>query len=218
MELKITLERLYDINRNEKKSADLQQLDQNYLSDVQLYMQQKMKELQERKGSDNMFAMSGMDKVERELRSVQRTIREIYERREKKIIDMALNRSRTQSDIIDTSGMLSDETRFYDSILGNLDLYRNEILRPIFTSESTFDRVEVTPIIEEEPEEVGGSNDSFTVSDPELGVNVRFLASIPQFIWKDLKEYGPFKEGQEAKLSMSIAEALVKKGRAELIN
>ena len=77
MELKITLERLYDINRNEKKSADLQQLDQNYLSDVQLYMQQKMKELQERKGSDNMFAMSGMDKMERELRSVQRTIREI---------------------------------------------------------------------------------------------------------------------------------------------
>ena len=211
MELKITLERLYDINRNEKKSADLQVLDQNYLSDVQLYMKQKLAELQERKGSDNMFAMSGMDKMERELRSIQRTIREIYERREKKIIDMALNRSRTQSDIIDTSGMLQKETEFYQSVLGSLDQYRNEILRPIFTSESTFDRVEVEEIIEE-------SETSQMPEDSEMGVTVKFLASIPQFIWKDLKEYGPFEEGDTAQLSVSIAEALVSKGRAELVN
>lgn len=208
MELKITLERLYDINRNEKKSADLQVLDQNYLSDVQLYMQQKLAELQERKGSDNMFAMSGMDKMERELRSIQRTIREIYERREKKIIDMALNRSRTQSDIIDTSGMLQKETEFYQSVLGSLDQYRNEILRPIFTSESTFDRVEVETV--DEPPQMP--------EDSEMGVTVKFLASIPQFIWKDLKEYGPFEEGDTAQLSVSIAEALVSKGRAELVN
>jgi len=211
MELKITLERLYDINRNEKKSADLQVLDQNYLSDVQLYMKQKLAELQERKGSDNMFAMSGMDKMERELRSIQRTIREIYERREKKIIDMALNRSRTQSDIIDTSGMLQKETEFYQSVLGSLDQYRNEILRPIFTSESTFDRVEVEEIIEE-------SETTQMPEDSEMGVTVKFLASIPQFIWKDLKEYGPFEEGDTAQLSVSIAEALVSKGRAELVN
>lgn len=211
MELKITLERLYDINRNEKKSADLQVLDQNYLSDVQLYMQQKLAELQERKGSDNMFAMSGMDKMERELRSIQRTIREIYERREKKIIDMALNRSRTQSDIIDTSGMLQKENEFYVSVLGSLDQYRNEILRPIFTSESTFDRVEVEEIIEE-------SDTPNMPTDNEMGVTVKFLASIPQFIWKDLKEYGPFEEGDTAQLSVSIAEALVSKGRAELVN
>jgi len=211
MELKITLERLYDINRNEKKSADLQVLDQNYLSDVQLYMKQKLAELQERKGSDNMFAMSGMDKMERELRSIQRTIREIYERREKKIIDMALNRSRTQSDIIDTSGMLQKETEFYQSVLGSLDQYRNEILRPIFTSESTFDRVEVEEIIEE-------SETAQIPEDSEMGVTVKFLASIPQFIWKDLKEYGPFEEGDTAQLSVSIAEALVSKGRAELVN
>ena len=168
MELKITLERLYDINRNEKKSADLQVLDQNYLSDVQLYMQQKLAELQERKGSDNMFAMSGMDKMERELRSIQRTIREIYERREK-IIDMALNRSRTQSDIIDTSGMLQKETEFYQSVLGSLDQYRNEILRPIFTSESTFDRVEVETV--DEPPQMP--------EDSEMGVTVKIFSEHP---------------------------------------
>ena len=55
-------------------------------------------------------------------------------------------------------------------------------------------------------------------TDNEMGVTVKFLASIPQFIWKDLKEYGPFEEGDTAQLSVSIAEALVSKGRAELVN
>ena len=115
-DIKITLEILYDILRNEKKREDLQKLEATFFLDVVAYLKEKQALLQSKQQSEDMFAVGERDKLQYELRSIRRILKEIYEKREKKIIDIALNRSRTGSDIIDTSALLYEEKEFYNRI------------------------------------------------------------------------------------------------------
>ena len=130
--IKITLETLYDVLLNEKKKEDLQKLDSSFFIDVVSYLREKKMLLEGKESSDNIFASGEKDKLEYELRSIKRILKEIYEKREKKIIEIALNRSRTGSDIIDTSCMLKEEKEFYEETLTNLNKYRVGILSCLF--------------------------------------------------------------------------------------
>ena len=48
-------------------------------------------------------------------------------------------------------------------------------------------------------------------------VRVRILTDIPLFVGPDLKEYGPYRAGEEVPLPREVADLLVKKGQAEVI-
>ena len=133
--IRITLETLYDILRNEKKREDLQKLEDTFFLDIVSYLREKQTLLDQKHGSDELFAAGEKDKLEYELRSIKRILKEIYEKREKKIIDISLNRSRTGSDIIDTSAMLREEKEFYDHTLKILNSYRKGILGNLFKGE-----------------------------------------------------------------------------------
>ncbi|MBT4935873.1 DNA replication complex GINS family protein [Candidatus Woesearchaeota archaeon] len=134
-EIRITLETLYDILRNEKKREDLQKLEETFFIDVVSYMKEKKVLLDSKQSSDDMFASGEKDKLEYELRSIKRILKEIYERREKKIIDVALNKSKTGSDLIDTGCMLQKEKNFFENIIITLDMYRRGILGQLFKGE-----------------------------------------------------------------------------------
>jgi DNA replication initiation complex subunit (GINS family) len=166
--IKITLESLYDILRNEKKREELQLLEDTFFIDVLTYIRQKQAFLETKKENDDLFASGERDKLDYEIRSIKRILKEIYEKREKKIMDIALNRSRTGSDIIDTSSMLAEEKRFYETILKTLDQYRRGILLNLFKGElpslipeyqeekkETFRKFEGAPamVADEDPEE-----------------------------------------------------------------
>jgi len=134
-EIRITLETLYDILRNEKKREDLQKLEDTFFIDVVNYLQEKKKLLDSKQDENELFAAGEKKKLEYELDSIKRILKEIYERREKKIIDISLNRSRTGSDIIDTSAMLREEKQFYQELLETLDDYRRGVLLNLFKGE-----------------------------------------------------------------------------------
>lgn len=133
--IRITLETLYDILRNEKKKADLQKLDQSFFVDIVSYLKEKRIVLSLKNEGDELFASGEKDKVEYELRSIKRILKELYEKREKKILDIAINKSRTGSDIINTSAMLREEKEFYKQVLKTLDLYRRGVLLNLFRGE-----------------------------------------------------------------------------------
>jgi len=137
-EIKITLETLYDILRNEKNREDLQKLNDSFFYDVVNYLKEKKKLLGSKEKEDDLFAAGEREKLEYELRSIKRILKEVYEKREKKIIDIALNKSRTGSDIIDISAMLREEKDFYDQLMGLLDGYRSGILMNLFKGEVPF--------------------------------------------------------------------------------
>ncbi len=259
--IKITLESLYDILRNEKKKEDLQKLDRTFFLDVINYLKEKKALLEQNSEGDELFAVGEKEKVGYELRSIKRIQKELYEKREKKIIDIALNRSRTGSDIIDTEAMLKEEKEFYQQLLKTLDLYRRGILLNLFqgklpliiSKEERKEKIrkeieqnsllkienpveesnEETPneeVSDEEPapEEESSETDSVPVESAEskeevkseekkVKTKIKFIHPTPSFVWKDMKVYGPFDQGEETEIFPEVADLLVRKGRAEKI-
>ncbi len=221
--IKITLETLYDVFLNEKKKEDLQKLDTSFFFDVVGYLREKQALLELKHEGENIFAASEKEKLEYELRCIRRILKELYEKREKKILDIAMNKSRTGSDIIDTSSMLREEKEFYQQILKNLDHFRRGILLNLFRAElpvvdEQLQRVELS--LEQRKEQIRAELQR-TIPPPEeakpLMARIRFVHPTPSFVWKDMKVYGPFDEGEETEIFPEVAALLIRKGRAEKI-
>tara|TARA_Y100000310_G_C20578216_1_gene761574 strand:+ start:481 stop:1215 length:735 start_codon:yes stop_codon:yes gene_type:complete len=241
--IRITLETLYDVLRNEKKREDLQKLEDTFFIDVVNYLQEKNKLLESKNDENELFAAGEKKKVEYELNSIKRILKEIYERREKKIIDITLNKSRTGSDIIDTSSMLKEEKQFYKHLLEDLDIYRKGILLNLFRGELPFiekkveidyTNKEVTLVVENEenseeihPEEsdeemppLENNEELPPVVEDDTNsemIKIKFLHPTPSFVWKDMKVYGPFEKDDETSIFPEVAKLLVRKGRAERV-
>jgi DNA replication initiation complex subunit (GINS family) len=238
-EIRITLETLYDILRNEKKREELQKLEVTFYHDVVNYLKDKIAFLEQRKNDRDIFASGERDKLEYELRSIRRILKEIYEKREKKIIDIAMNKSRTGSDLIDTGSMLPEEKEFYLRILKNFDEFRRGVLFNLFKgevpnvlSDKPFQRLivdekpEQKPALEKTTSEVHKAvssapiNESVAAAAPVQEVvktKIKFLQSVPSFVWKDMKVYGPFNPGDETEIFPEVADLFIRKAKAEKI-
>ncbi|MFH0701178.1 MAG: hypothetical protein V2A62_01950 [Candidatus Woesearchaeota archaeon] len=231
--IKITLETLYDILRNEKKKEDLQKLEGTFYIDVVEYLKEKISFLEKRAQDKDIFASGERDKLEYELRSIHRILKEIYEKREKKIIDIALNRSRTGSDIIDTSSMLNEEKEFYLRILRELDNFRRGILVNLFKGElpnisgAFSPNIKISSYLEETPlkEPEIKKEPPIKTEEPKVEIltlevkktKIKFTHPLPSFVWKDMKVYGPFDVGDEIEIFPEVADLIVRKGRAEKV-
>ncbi|MBT4446417.1 DNA replication complex GINS family protein [archaeon] len=247
--INITLETLYDVLRNEKKSEELQQLEKTFFIDVVSYLREKKSLVTSRQDEDELFATSDRKKLEYEMRSIKRILKEIYEKREKKLIAIALNKSRTGSDIIDTGSMLPEEKEFFSKVVSHFDNYRRGILLQLWRAElpliQTGSSVLQTPVTHsskssvaealaaDDPTTVAKINESakLDAKSPSSGsesepaeekennavVKIKFLHPVPRFVWKDMKEYGPFESGDETEIFPEIAELLERKGRAEIV-
>ena len=211
--IKITLETLYDLLRNERKREDLQKLPDGFFVDVIYYLKEKQHLLEHTRKQDEIFAIGEQQKLEYELRSIQRILKQVYELREKKIIEIALNKSKTGSDIIDISALVLEEKEFYEEILHVLDTYRRGILLTLLKCELPSvkqQRITQHPI--PEPPRLDSPTDE-TRKILE-SCKVKFIHPVPRFIWKDLKEYGPFDLGESTEIFPEVADLLVRKGRA----
>jgi DNA replication initiation complex subunit (GINS family) len=247
--IKITLETLYDILRNEKKREELQKLEDTFFIDVVSYLREKRSLLKEKKTDEDLFAAGEKDKIEYELRSIKRILKEIYEKREKKIIDIAVNKSRTGSDIIDTSCMLREEKEFYEKVLTTLNSSRRNVLLKLFKGELPGLFEDATPkeflkkIVKENETndetdhrlnlkeknkseeirkkiEVGenkSNKDESIEQNIEQKTKVKFIHPMPSFVWKDMKVYGPYNQGDEIEIFPEVADLLVRKKRAEKV-
>lgn len=219
--IKITLETLYDILRNERKREDLQKLPEGFFLDVVGYLKEKQHLLDHTQKQDQLFAVGEQQKLEYELRSIQRILKQIYELREKKILDISLNKSKTGSDIIDTSAMVMEEKEFYEEVLRVLDTYRRGILYTLLRCELPDVKQQRIPVhlgpFSSPSSPLSSSLSSAAVfpSLPELSlIKVKVVHAVPRFVWKDMKEYGPFEAGEFTDIFPEVADLLVRKGRA----
>ena len=203
----ITYETLFEMLRNEKNRDELQKLDPNFLDHVASYISEKQNSLNEQL---NMFSEEERLKATRQLYHLKNSIlRELYEKRERKIIAMALNKSRTNA-IIDTSLMLPYEKEMFNQLLELFNKNRLDFMAKAF---------EVKKIVEKPKEDINQEEDDADEDDDEeTEVEtklIRFLTSVPKFMGKELEVYGPFEEEDVASLPQEIADLLIKKGRAE---
>ncbi len=206
-EVVITYETLFEILKREKERPDLQRLEPTFFSDTINYIRDKKKILEAK--SDSVFAPEERKKTERQLENIYKILKELYERREKKIINLALDKSRTQSNLIDTTSLMKEEKVFFDAATNLLDNYRNAILYAVLNEKMPF----MQSFEEKKPPEAFMS--ALELKKPTR--LVRFAYKVPKFVGPELEEYGPFEEEDIANLPAEIADVLINKSKAEEI-
>lgn len=126
-EVSITYEKLYELLRREKDNADIQSMDLSFFRDVVKYLNDKNTIFEESKHKTDLFSAAERENTATQLRNVRRLIKELYNRRESKIITMAINKSRTDTNIIDTSALLPEEKAMYDHLVQTMGSFRKGV-------------------------------------------------------------------------------------------
>ncbi len=222
-EVKITYETLFALLRREKSREELQELDAKFFDDIVKYVNEKTDLFKRQEGSLNNFMDSEKDRAEKQIYNIKRIIKEIYDRREKKIIEMAINKSRTKSNIINTNTMLTEEKLMFEFLVSTLDRFRQGILfNTLEGKETVLETDNMNVEKEEEKEEVKESEEKkeeCSGDEVKEGIKcVKILHAIPKFVGKNLETYGPFEEGDQVELPSEIVGVLLNKGRAEEIS
>jgi len=200
-DVKITFDTLFSTLRMEKSREEIQELDKAFFDDVIEYLNEKKELLNKDTDGLNVFITNEKERNQKQLSNIKRILNEIYERREKKIIEMALVKSKTNSDVINTAGLLDTEIRFYDNLVALFNSYRQGVLHNILEGR----KAELEEPKKEEKEE----------QKDNLIKKVKFLYDIPKFVGENLEVYGPFEQEEVAELPSEIANLLVLKGRAQ---
>lgn len=207
-EVTITYETLFELLRREKERSELQKLDSSFFNNVLRYLKDKHAIIT--KQQTDLFSAEEKRKTEEQLQNVKKIIRELYNKREKKIISMAVDKSKNKAVIVDNSVFLREEKELFDNIVKMLDMGRENILfniielkEPVSLRSINLEKREVKVEKEEKKK------------DTKL---VRFLSAVPKFVGKELEEYGPFDEEDMASLPVEIANVLINKGRVEEIS
>lgn len=226
-EVKITYETLYEILRREKSHDELQKLDETFFNDVVEYLKEKHAILQEAAGKFDMFSVDERDNTQTQLNNVRRILKELYERREKKIIEMALNKSRTNSNIIDTTNLIGKERTAYQELINLFDGFRKDILFSLLEMKQQDFPVKLFQETEQDDAEDGTSEDKTAEELPEQSVDqqteskttkkIRFTQKVDEFVGPDLNVFGPFEPEQIEELPKEIAEVLLSKGSAVIV-
>jgi DNA replication initiation complex subunit (GINS family) len=205
-EIAITFETLYDILMREKQRDDLLALEPSFFRDVIIYLQEKMAVWEKVSKDNDLFTLGEQDKIQSEMKNTRKILKDIYERREKKIIDIAINKSRIGQEL-DVNNLLEEEMKMYESVVATLDQFRNGVL---------------LNVLHMKPPEV---KEKKVVVDLEMPaakkakivkqtVMIRFTQAIPKFVGSDSAVYGPFDQDDVAAVPADVADILVMKERA----
>lgn len=198
MDSTITYDILYELLRKEKYSTELQKIDQNFFKDVIRYLDEKESIIENQKSKESIFS-SEVQKTQIQLNNARKVLKELYERRENKIMQLALFSSKI-NEKPDLSPLLSEELHIYNEILKILNLGRESILTNVLNKK--------LPMIEKEkPKELK------TISEETR--LIRFLHAVPKFVGTDLNIYGPFEQEDLGNIPLKIADLLIEKKRAE---
>jgi DNA replication initiation complex subunit (GINS family) len=235
VDIRINYETLFDLLRREKNREELQTMDKDFYEQVLAYLKEKKESLS--KKDDELFASAEREKLKIQFQNIRRLIKELYERREKKIINMAMSRARTGSDVIDTSALLPSERDFFNEQVILFIKFKDKVLDRILTLKE-FDNAKPEPEQKDElkPEEKPKQSDEQKESGEQKEASaepmsatgfvsasladkkrIRITDSMPRFMGMKGEVLGPFNDGEEIELDPQIAELLVKRGKAEAV-
>jgi DNA replication initiation complex subunit (GINS family) len=169
----ISFEYLRKILNEEKKSQNLTKIPDDFYETVRMYIEGKKKLAKEKK-----------DEIE--LRNIERIVENIFNLRERKIINFAIMAARAG---VQPSNLTSEERQFFQKVFETLK-ERRIILDKIKSA------------LEGEVKK-------------EVEILVVFKQDFPAFVGIDGQTYGPFKKGDIAKLPEENRKILVSKGIIE---
>ncbi len=122
----ISYDTIMELLRNEKDRSDLQKLDEVFYEALYDYLSAKLNNLNNASGTDSY------QKLMLEFNNLKRMINDLYDRRERKIVTLALLKARTPSAITDFSAMHPLEKSFFNALVELFESYRNTIIGSLF--------------------------------------------------------------------------------------
>jgi len=216
-EINITYETLFDLLRREKNRAELQKLSESFFEDVNSYIKEKYAILKDQQMKIGMSASAEKEKTENQIKNINNMLKGLFERRQQKIVDMAIIKSRIPSNTVDYSSLLKEEKEMFNELVLLLTKFKEKVLLKLVTKES---KQEEKVSEESELKELKTAEETkseIKAEEHEETKLVRFIHSVPRFVGRHLEIYGPFEEDDTANLPEEIADILIKKGRAEEI-
>ena len=209
-EITITYETLFEILVREKGRDELQKLEETFFDDVVNYIEEK-KVILEKNRHKSIFSEDESVAVMTQLKNIKSIINELYDRRERKVLNMAINKARTKSGLINTSALLVEENNLFEELTLILSNYRHKHLDKLFNSnghQSTEKLVEKTvepPVKESDLKHEGSKADV---------MKVKFVTEVSKFAGTNLEEYGPFKPEDVVEVPEQIANILINSKKA----
>ena len=169
----ITFELIRKIQREEQRLPKLTKLPADFYKNTQSYLENKRK------------AAEANRKVALEMKNIERLVEDVFNRRERKIFNIALIAARTG---IPPENLTAEENDFFDSIAGMVKTRREGVLDGLLEGD-------------------GAKRETATL--------VIFSEDVPEFMGSDMKAYGPFKKGDIAKLPEDNMLVVVEQGVAK---
>ncbi len=225
-EITITYETLFELLRREKTREELQRLSPTFFADVTKYLVEKQDMLQAQQ--DELFFGDEKNKTLLQIQNIRKILTEFYDRREKKIFNLAIIRARTKG-LVDMSSLLVEEKQLCDALVQMLSNHRVSILDQLMLGGMPKQRsMALPPRPQQQPAPAPSAAlppsllQSASLAIPALSpeqkqdsmVSVRFTHPAPKFVGPRLEIYGPYEEGDIAALPELIASVLIEKGRA----
>ena len=214
----ITFSELRKTQKEERRTDELKQLDDNFFIKVGDYLDRK-KDVSE----DN-----------REYKNAKRVFRKILSLREDKIVKNA--RLSLKSNIKASElNMLPREQELFRKMKQQFNHHRDQIqeITNEHKGKTTQERkeqiqdegtqIEEPKNTEQKEEETNQEEEKEDCeedeSNPEEGYEiVEITSEVPEFMGTDLEAYGPFEEGEQAEIPEDNAEILVNRGNAEQLS
>lgn len=204
-EVVLTYETLYEILRREKSKEEIQKLEKNFFNDLLSYLKEKQKTYDESLAKDDVFSRDEREKLHTQLNNIKRILKDLYDVRERKIISLSANRSRINTNIVNTANLLAEEKALFNGLVAVFQVHRKGIIDKVL-------ELKKPDVFIDNKEKKSESEES--KENKENIKIVKLLDKIEQFVGKELELYGPFDKNDEAKLPREIAEVLIKQGKA----
>lgn len=208
----MTYSKLRKIQKEEKRKDDLVELDDNFLISLSNYLETKKKHSED----------------QREYRNAKRVFEKIISIREDKITKKAKVSAKTSKET--NIELLPEEQELFRELKNQFSKHKDKLDEKtkieIKNSENPAQDKKKTSGSPGRDEELDENNsgdedrereEKEKVEDEEDSeyVMVEVKKSVPEFMGTDLETYGPFEEGDEAKIPSENAEILINRGNAE---
>ena len=120
-EMELSYETLFELLRNERSRAELQEVQQDFMERVSMFIQAEIYSAGQAPDSK---------KEESRVRSIYKILEEIDDRRTRKLVILALNSSKTSSVITDYDKFLPHEREMFDTII-KIFLNQREVMKEL---------------------------------------------------------------------------------------
>ncbi len=169
---------------------NLIKVNDNFYDTLADYLQE-LSGQKEQMTKDSVFSEEAKLQIDTELLNSRKIINDIYDRRERKLVQRALTNARTNSKE-ELENLLPFEKVLYTELLELLKKYREIVLNNILTT---------------------GRNKEKKQKALKTAC-IKVTEEVPSFVWEDEKAYGPFKKDSETELPKDIAEFLIENNKA----